>query len=107
MAKLATKTFSWDDTNIAVQGVVSFNVYYNKGAAGSVNYNSTKINIPVVTGQTAYSVSIPAQLPLTEGQYELGVSAIDGAGNESDIAVLDPSPFDFTAPTAPTNLKIT
>jgi len=105
MSKLVSKTLSWDDTVISTQGVVGFYVYYVKG--GTVNYTSPKIGpIPIVTGQTTYSVSIPSVLPLTEGAYELGVSALDAAGNESDIAVLDPSPFDFTAPTAPVNLRV-
>ena len=103
MSKIVSKNFSWDDANIASQGVVSFNVYYVKG--GAVDYASPKVSVAVVAGQATYTLAVPAQLPLTEGQYQLGVSALDAAGNESDIAVLN-SPFDFTAPTAPVNLKV-
>lgn len=103
MAQIKPKVFSWNDALISAEGVVGFNVYYKLGS--TVDYAAPKVSVPVVAGQSAYSLNIPAQLPLTEGTYTLGVSALDAAGNESDIAVLT-SPFDFTAPSAPTSLRV-
>ena len=103
MSKIVSKKISWNDANIAQEGVVSFNLYYAK--PGPATYDSPKVNVPVVEGQTAYELDIPAQVPIEEGQYEIGVSALDAAGNESDIAVLDYF-FDFTAPGTPTDLGV-
>lgn len=104
MAIVKPKVFSWNDTLIPTEGVVSFNVYYNLG--NTVDYSAPKVNVPVVAGQSAYSLNIPAQLPISkDGTYTIGVSAVDAAGNESDLAVIT-SPFDFTAPSAPTSLKV-
>jgi len=85
-------TLSWSipNDNVAVTG---YNVYVNSELINSVSGLSTAIG-----GLTS----------LTE--YEFGVSALDAAGNESQITTLkattdqEETP-DTTAPTAPGNLK--
>jgi hypothetical protein len=103
MSLIQKKTFSFDDGNVGAEGVTGFNIYYALSPA-VLDYGSPKISIPVVPGQTTYGVIIPDQLPLGEGTYQVGVCAVDAAGNESDIVVIA-SPFDFTAPSAPVNLR--
>lgn len=103
MSQIKSKKFAFDDPAVDADKVKSFNIYYVKD--GTVNYTSPKISIPAVPGQITYEVDIPAQVPIGEGQYELGASAVDESGNESDITVLD-SFFDFTAPAAPLNLRV-
>ena len=46
-----------------------------------------------------------ANVPATnglEGQYDLHVTAVDGAGNESDFLEVDNQTFDLSPPDAPT-----
>ncbi len=41
----------------------------------------------------------------TDGMYQLGVSAVDDLGNESDIEIIT-VPLDFVAPPAPTGVML-
>jgi hypothetical protein len=90
------------DYPFTTEVIMKFNIYYSKIP---VNYESPRIEIPAVEGQTTYEVDIPAQIPISDGQYQLGVSAVDIPGNESDIVVIDYF-FKFIVPLAPVNLKI-
>jgi hypothetical protein len=55
------------------------------------------------------SILLPDEFPAGtfegEGNYIIGVSAIDDVGNEGDLAIVA-SPFDFIAPGVPTNLVV-
>ncbi len=104
MASIKKKTFQFEmPTVVSLEGVSQFNIYYVQG--GTVSYDSPKVTIPAVSGQTLYSVIRPDQMPVTDGQYQIGVASEDDAGNLSDIAVLDYF-FDFVAPTAPSVLRV-
>ena len=103
--KIATKVVAWELTD---ETTANFGLYYKAvtdGAQPSFNYEDPCIMIPAVKGQTQYQVQIPGQLPLTEGQYALGLCAFDAEGNGSDFAVLVRF-FDFTAPAVPTNFRV-
>jgi hypothetical protein len=59
---------------------------------------------PDINNQIQMSYVLPGALSLLkDGSFTLGASAIDAAGNESDIGAFVNYPFDFTAPAAPTN----
>lgn len=104
MGSIKKKVFQFEMPSVvSLEDVTQFNIYYVKD--GTVDYNSPKVTIPVVSGQTLYSVILPDQMPVTDGQYQVGVASEDSAGNLSDIAVLDYF-FDFIAPVAPSNLKV-
>lgn len=45
-----------------------------------------------------------SDLPTTDGNYNIGVVAIDDAGNESSFTKADNVPLDFVAPDAPGEL---
>lgn len=103
--KIATKSLAWfsDDPT-----ATSFWIFYKPVLGAdppSFTYDDPHIVVPAVSGQTDYSIQIPGQLPLTEGQYALGICAFDAEGNGSDIVVLVRF-FDFTAPAAPTNFRV-
>lgn len=97
MAKVKTATLTFDEADLT--DVVSFRVYYSQGDAG-VSYKSPFITIPVVAGQTEYPVEFPTTVPVTDGQWNLGVSALDDMGNESDMDAISPF-FDFIPPAKP------
>lgn len=97
MPKIVKKTFSFDvDT---LEGAIGFNIYCVKkeGDGATLTYDKPHLFIPVVEGKLTYSVVFPDQIPVTEGQYQIGVTAVDAEDNELDFVVLDYA-FDFTPP---------
>lgn len=95
MAKIKKATITFDEADLT--DVVEFRIYYAQTAIGE---SSPFVTISVVQGQTAYPVEFPTAVPVTEGQYNIGVAAVDDAGNESDMDVISPF-FDFTPPAKP------
>lgn len=57
---------------------------------------STSIDLATVPGMTS-----------NDGIYNMGVTAIDEAGNESSMTVISDVPLDFIAPNAPGSIVIT
>lgn len=104
MSKVAKKTYVFQSDAL---DAVSFRVYYKKTADGVLDYDSPFVTIPAASPAAGtYSVKIPDQVPIAEGEYCLGASAIDATGNESDIGALVTYPFDFTVPTTPYNGRV-
>jgi len=99
MAKIVKRTINFvASTAPDVQG---YKLYWAVG--GGVDYLSDNVDIGNVT-----TVIIPDDVPtfpLVKDTIELGVTAYDDMGNESDMTVLS-APFDFDAPDAPTNLEV-
>jgi hypothetical protein len=100
------KTFSFSITGLGAP-VASW-VFYKKADNPTVpfTYMDPHIVVPVETGKLTYNLIIPDQIPLEEGMYQLGVASFDAEGNGSDIVTLTRF-FDFTAPDAPFDLKVT
>lgn len=98
--KIVSKTFQFD--LVSTEGVKGFNVYYD---TAPLTYDSPKKSYDVVAGQLTYSIKLPDEIPITEGQYNLGASTFDEAGNESDIASISYF-FDLTPPQTPQNLRV-
>lgn len=101
MSKVKDYTITW--TKSTSVDVVGYKVYYVPETE-TLNYSSPNIEVGNVD-----AVKIPADVPdfpLIDGIYQIGLSAIDDVGNESDIAVKT-VPFDLVAPDAPTNLEVT
>jgi hypothetical protein len=111
MARIKKKTIQFNHDGV---GAVAYRMYYVKDTDQQVdavpvdadgNPTWPFITIPAVAGQTLYSVVAPDQLPLTDGSWQITVTALDGEGNESDeVAII--RPFDFVAPSAPYNLRV-
>lgn len=97
MSKIGSRKLWFDQADMT--DVVSFNIYYCQAPA-VVGYETPRVVVPAVPGQAAYSVDLPTMVPIAEGNYNLGVAAVDSAGNISDIDVMS-SFFDFTAPAKP------
>ncbi len=99
MGKVKKKRVHWEPSTSI--DVASYRFYWSKD--GEVNYDSDHENV----GDAA-EVIIPDDVPLfplKRGSMELGVSAINHAGNESDITKLTVE-FNFEVPDAPQNLKV-
>jgi hypothetical protein len=95
MAKIKKVTLIFDEADLT--DVVEFHVYYDQSPITEL---SPFIVVPVVAEQTVYPLILPDAVPVGEGTYNLGVIAVDDAGNESDMDTLTRF-FDFTPPGKP------
>lgn len=105
MARAAEKLFFWEASSAA--DVETYLVYVEPEAT-PVTYDSPSTAVGLVTSVDLGELANSGFAPLVnaEGNFNLGVSAVDGAGNESDIAVLTAVPLDFVPPTPPTGLGV-
>ncbi|MCJ7538325.1 MAG: PilZ domain-containing protein [Desulfobacterales bacterium] len=99
MGKIKKKRVRWQPS--ASSDVTGYRLYWSN--QGEVDYNSTYAELSNVSG-----VILPddiSSFPLETGNIELGISAINQAGNESDITKLA-AYFSFTVPDAPLGLEV-
>jgi hypothetical protein len=102
MAKIVKRKISWGASTAA--DTTGYKLYWSVGEGATLDYNSDNADVGNVT-----SVIIPDDIPtfpLVEDIINVGATAYDDMGNESDMTVIN-APFDFTAPDAPTNLVVT
>ena len=102
MAKIVKRTINWGaSTAPDVQG---YKFYWKVGEGEVVDYLSDNQDVGNVT-----NITIPDDaptFPLVDDLVQIGITAYDDVGNESDMTVASNVPFDFTAPDAPTNLVV-
>jgi len=99
MAKVIKRRISWTASDSP--DVVKYRVYW-EAAPNIPSYSSPHVEV------TKNELIIPDEVPdfpTQEGDYVIGVSAVDDVGNESDISTVT-APFDFTAPNAPENVSV-
>lgn len=102
MSKIISKTLKFNPPEVMTD-VASFNVFFSQDA---LTYDSPCVSVPVDPGADEYAVTIPGPgIVITEGTYNIGVSSVDAAGNQSDIEQIS-FPFDLTAPPPPENLRV-
>lgn len=82
--------------------VVGYKLYITQ-APEPVTYESKVINLG---NNNMVVLNELKDMPTTDNIYNLGVTAIDIAGNESSMSLLDNVPLDFTAPDAPGELLL-
>ena len=99
MARIRKRKVRWSPSIAA--GVVGYRLYW--AIAQEVSYNSDFTEVGNVT-EVVLPDDVPS-FPTVAGDIDLGVTALDHIGNESDMAKLS-SPFDFTAPAPPTDLVV-
>ena len=90
--------------------VVSYNLRYEVSAGdktwGPGDYDLTSVNLgapgPVMgDGKIEFDLANYPELAGLDGVYDLGVTAVDDVGNESDFLELEDASIDFTPPDAP------
>jgi hypothetical protein len=99
MARLRKKKISWERPDSS-RGL-RYRLYWSVGE--SVGYDSQFIELENVT-----EITLPddvAPFPIKSRNIQIGISAINQAGNESDIARLDVL-LDFSVPGPPKNLRV-
>jgi hypothetical protein len=99
MAKVRKTQITWDAVDSP--DVAGYRLYWAVG--GGVDYNSEFLEVGNVT-EIILPDDVPS-FPLVAGDIEIGVTAVNQRGNESDMSVFS-APFDFTAPRAPGNIMV-
>jgi len=100
MAKIRRKKIQWTPGSDAV----AHKVYISQGA---INYDTTpyqKVDMPAC--ELVLPDDFPADINI-EGDYYIGVTALDDMGNETDIVISEfPFPFDFVPPGLPSDIIV-
>lgn len=76
---------------------------YMEEAPAEVNYDSQSWDIG---STTSIDISVLDGMTTKNGTYNLGISAVDGAGNESSMSKLEGVILDFEAPDPPGVISI-
>jgi hypothetical protein len=100
MPKIASKTIKF-----AASGspdVVGYKMYYEE-VPGVVTYQSASFDLG---NSTVVDLATLPGIENFDGVYNIGIAAVDDAGNESDFARLGDVPLDLQPPTPPQNLVI-
>ena len=99
MAKMKKRRLSWKPSGSPQ--VIGYKLYWSEGS--EVTYESPSAQLGNVT-----SIILPDDVSSFEpgnGALEIGLTAIDELGNESDMISVS-APYQFSVPEAPDSLKI-
>ncbi len=97
MAKIKQRKLRWQAS--ASPGLVGYKLYWAEG--GRVHYDSESAMLGNV-GEIILPDGVPS-FPLVKGAIELGLTAVNEIGNESDMTKIS-FPFQFAVPDPPGNL---
>lgn len=100
MAKVKTLKLKFDGSSSA--DVVGYKLYVEE-APNAVSYTSKSFDLG---NRTVVPLEELPGIGALDGTYNLGLTAVDDAGNESDLQVLENIALDFFAPAAPTNFDV-
>jgi hypothetical protein len=99
MGKIKQKKLRWEPA--AGEQTAKYKLYWSEN--GTVDYTSSFAEVGAAT-QLILPDDIPS-FPRIAGNLELGIAAVNQAGNESDITKIS-AYFDFTVPEAPKSLVV-
>lgn len=88
--------------------VESYNLYLEE-SPNPVTYESEAwtLGLPaVVDGQMSVDLSTLEGMTSKDGAYNIGLSSVDSAGNESSLVILEGVEIDFEAPDPPSALTV-
>ncbi len=98
MAKIKKRKLIWEPSTSP--NVIGYKLYWAE--EGEVNYDSPSAMIGNIN-----EVVLPGQVPsfpVVKGSIELGITAVNEMGNESDMMIVA-APFQFSTPDAPADPK--
>jgi PilZ domain len=99
VGKIRQKKIRWEAS--PTPGIHTYKFYWSTD--GVLDYNSPSLEL-VRSNEIILPEGAPS-FPLVKGTVTLGISAVNDAGNESDITEMT-AEFNFAVPDAPRNLKI-
>ena len=100
MAKIQEKTLSFAPSTSP--DVVGYKLYYEE-VPNEVTYDSPYIN---VSGTSVELHEVP-EFAEFDSTYNMGVSSVDDAGNESNMSKMSDVPLDLFPPSPPGSLILT
>jgi hypothetical protein len=107
MAKINEKTLKFEASSSP--DVVGYRLYYEV-APTAVAYDSPFIALAATTEEGTTTVAVKlnevSEFATFDNVYNIGVSSVDDAGNESDMSLLNDVPLDLAAPAAPGPLQL-
>lgn len=102
MANIASKILWWESVQDAAEYIVRI---VPDGQVANDNSNLYGFDGDTVAASTGPEVEIDirelSSVPIIEGTYDLFITAVDEAGNESDPLVIADAILDFQPPAAP------
>jgi len=101
MAKVKQVTLSFPSSGSP--DVVGYKLYYIQ-APETVDYESPSVDLG---NNTSVDLSTLPGMSTTDGTYNLGVTAVDDAENESSMSIISNVELDFVAPDAPGEITVT
>jgi len=101
MAKIKSVTVSFPASDSP--DVVGYKLYIEE-APTAVSYDSLSFDLG---NNTSVDLSTLEGMAAKKGVFNLGVSAVDSTGNESDMSLSDNVPLGFVAPNPPGVIVIT
>jgi hypothetical protein len=99
MAKIRKRKIQWQKSGSP--GVVGYKLYWAE--ASPVDYDSESAMLGNV-GEIVLPDGVPS-FPLVKGAVEIGITAVNEIGNESDMTKAS-FPFQFAVPEAPADLTL-
>ena len=99
MAKVKKRRLLWEPSTSS--NVIGYKLYWAE--QGEMNYDSPCTMIGNVT-EVVLPDGVPS-FPIVKGSIELGITAVNEIGNESDM-VKFATPFQFSVPDAPTSPRL-
>ena len=99
MGKIKKRRIRWQPSES--QDVAGYKLYWSIG--GGVDYDSDCAEVGKVN-EVILPDDVPS-FPLVSAEMELGVTALNYTGNESEMTKFA-APFDFTAPDPPRDLAV-
>jgi hypothetical protein len=99
MGKIKQKKLRWESA--AGEESAKYKLYWSEN--GTLDYTSSFAEVGAIT-QVILPDDIPS-FPRIAGNLELGIAAVNQAGNESDITKIS-AYFDFIVPEAPKSLMV-
>lgn len=101
MSRINSKTISWNPSSSS--DVQAYRVYYKPDDGTAIQYTDPYIETP--DSQVLAPDDFPSDAFDVDGDYRIGVGALDDMGNESDIEE-GVYPFDLTPPSPVTGLSV-
>lgn len=102
MAIIASKVLWWSN----VQGASTYRVRIVPDGLVAEDYsNIAEFNYDIIPQSNSAEIEVDlrdlSSVPIKEGTYDLFITAVDEAGNESDPLVIADALLDFQPPAAP------
>lgn len=95
MAKIKSKVLSFEAS--ASPDVVGYKMYVSPQGQG-LDYDSEVVDLG---NSTSVDLGTVPALISKDGTFDIGITAVDDGGNESDMSIIGGVPLDFVPPTPP------